>query len=209
MRNKAIIAILGYILSVGFNIPHLVNIYILAGNTTMPEGYNWITMIVLDFGILVLALNNREHYATAFAWIIFVLNLYFYWYALPFPGEWSEWVATLPGLLFSIIPAFFISFFSELIAEIFREDFKSDRDQLASIRYILDDYSLLIDNNRQTIDIYRPLLESISKIKGCSIVVKGEQSVKGKVCKCGVVHKAGSNKAANFNCDNCGELIEW
>ena len=205
MRNKAIIAILGYILSVGFNIPHLVNIYILAGNTTMPEGYNWITMIVLDFGILVLALNNREHYATAFAWIIFVLNLYFYWYALPFPGEWSEWVATLPGLLFSIIPAFFISFFSELIAEIFREDFKSDRDQLKILRVEIGEFRVEIEDNRKIIEVYRPAFESISNFKGESISVSG---VKAKVCKCSRLVKAGSNKQGSTVCE-CGNLIEW
>ena len=203
---KRVLAIIGYILSVGFNIPHLVGAYFMAGESDLPHLLIWVTMFVLDFGILVLAINGREWETYIFACVIFLLNLLYYWGGIPFPNLWAEWVSCLPGLLFSAVPAFFVYYFSELISELFAPVYQDNSQKLDLIRYELGQFSLTIDNNRDVIDIFRPILEANSRVVGKTIKVEG---VKAEMCECGVFHTAGSNREGDRLCDNCGNTINW
>ena len=202
---KKVLSIIGYLLSVGFNIPHLVGAYFLTGDVGISSTLIWLTMFVLDFGILVLAINDKDVHTQIFAWVIFVLNLIYYWSGIPFPDSYSDWVSCLPGLLFSSIPAFFVYYFSELIAEQFRGSFKDDRELIDMFRVQIGELTVEIESNREVIDKYRATFESIAKIRGEKIAVSG---VKATFCKCGSLIVAGSNKEASQKC-NCGKTIDW
>ena len=192
------LAIIGYLLSVGFNIPHLVGAYFIAESPIINTYFIWVSMLVIDFGILVLAINGKTYEAGIFSFIILILNLVYYWIGLPFPDSYGDWVSCLPGLCFSVIPARFVFFFSELISDLFQDSFKTDSEELEKLRPELD-------NVRRELDEARPALDSIRLYKGENITIG---STKATIHSCGRLVKAGSNRTESEKCI-CGELIEW
>lgn len=115
--------IAGFILAVGFNLPHMVSVYEEVSSTGLPEWYAWGMMIVIEFGVLVLAVNNRPWAAQGFAWLIFAINLYHYLAG----HEFLRW-ETIAGVLFSSVPAFFIWYFADLFSDMIMERKKKERE---------------------------------------------------------------------------------
>ena len=113
--------ITGYLLAVGFNLPHLVEAYTQTGVANLPAWYPWIMFIVVDLGILILALKDKTSGAMTFAVLVFILNLFVFWKVSPVPdGVYNvghKALYYIPGFLISAIPAFFVFWFSELIAK--------------------------------------------------------------------------------------------
>lgn len=197
-------------MGVGFNIPHMVQTYQLVDTKTdLPIYYVWVMVGVIDFAILVLAINEDKSKrlgsvpTVTFAWVIFILNLYLYWIK-PIEAnvfstfEFIEYVKLIPGLLYAAIPAYIIYYFSEMISDQFRDSFKTDREELEIIR---NEIAVI----RPDLEKFRPSFDSISIYKDEKITIGGSKAM---ICKCNRLVKAGSNRATSGVC-SCGELIEW
>lgn len=214
MKTRAII---GYVFGVLWNLPHIVATYqIIDTITGLPVYYIWFMVGVIDYTILILAMRRDREMEVSitssgvFSIIVFLLNLFLYWIEPINSGAFLDFglanISTLfIKLVFAAVPAFIIFYYSEMIADLFPESSKTDRAELEMVRVQIGNLRVDLENNRKTIDIYKPAFESISAFKGESINISG---VKAKVCECSRLVKAGSNKQGSLICE-CGELIEW
>ncbi len=83
-----------------------------------------IFLISIDVGAVIFAAHGHKSASAIFSFLIGVLNLYFFWTPLTFPG-WSfslDWLPFLPGLLYAGLLAFCLYFFTELFVGYFQRD---------------------------------------------------------------------------------------
>lgn len=205
---KKLLSILGYLLSVGFNIPHLVATYNHLGtDAAMPSWYVYIIMGSFDLAVLILAILYKPEEDVkidpgyVFAFILFILNLYLYWSPLSFPYSAGEVWGLVPGLCFSFVPAFLVYFCAGEISNQFKELNKSDRERLNELELI----SHQLELDRLELDQVRQVLAFNSLFIGEKLQVDG---VKARIHTCGRVVVAGSNREKKRQCE-CGETINW
>lgn len=209
---KKMLSILGYLLSVGFNIPHLVATYKHLGtDAAMPEWYIYVIMGSFDLAVLILAIlykpdeDVKMDPGYVFAFILFILNIYLYWSPLPFPQSFVDIWQLIPGLCFSFVPAFLVFFCAGEISKQFKDFTKTDSEKLALVSIELKNVSFQLASVSSELGKYKKIVESFSKVKGAKITVNG---VKSHVCKCDQLIVAGSNREGSQVCE-CGNLISW
>lgn len=211
--TRKVISIIGYVFGLAFNVPHIVAAYQMIDTTTGLSKYYIIGMVcVIDFTILVLAINEDKEKrlgsvpTVTFAWIVFFINLYLYWIdpiqAGIFNNLWNLGnISTLfIKLIFAALPAYIIYYYSEMIAEVFKDFTKSDKDRLNELESISS--QLELDSSR--LDVISSVLAFNSEILGI-IRVDGKKS---ELCGCGRLIVSGSNREKERVCE-CGNLIKW
>lgn len=147
--NSPYLPIVGYVFAVGFNLPHMVEAYHRTGLDLLPAWYPWVMFLIVDFGILILALKNHTWGALIFACMVFMMTLYVFWEKSPIPDDpyWPGFIYFMPGLFISSIPGFFVFYLSELISrdvfdmetrdlqlEQYRTEAETSRKELALLR---------------------------------------------------------------------------
>lgn len=205
--------VIGIILAVTWNIPHLVSVY---ADTIGVDAniYHYAMMVIIEFSVLVFALKKYEYAATTFAIIIFFLNLYFYFdfNQSPIRWEWDYLWFSFSRVLFSAIPAYLIAYYSQMFANTFTGAWKDDRERLEENRVELDKISKKLETvsnelekDKEELAELRGKIASFKQLKGSVLRVDG---VKSEICECDRLVIAGSNREGSRVC-SCGKLIEW
>ena len=127
------VALFGNALALLASIRH--NVWVYQDATAQQEASTWslayiiFMLVAIDWSLLTFTVFGQRRASQAFAWLIFGLNLYYFWKHKAFPG-WTlslAWLEFAPGLIFSSIFAYAQYFFTELFASFIEEDSRLSR----------------------------------------------------------------------------------
>lgn len=121
------VALFALILVLLANLKHSISIYFSITqqeSTTIGLIYVGFMVIALDFAVLVFAVHGNKWGSRLCALLIGTMNLYYFWSHLDFPG-WTmklEWLAFLPGLIYSSLWTVGLSYFAEIFTSYLQAD---------------------------------------------------------------------------------------
>lgn len=103
--------------------------------------YIAIMLIAIDFAVLLFTIHGNSYAAQTFAFMIFLVNLYAFWY----PIQWPDWGTGLfiyfPGFLFSAMFAYGLYYFTDLFSDLLRKE-----NRLGELREKLDESGSLVSS---------------------------------------------------------------
>jgi len=113
--------------------------------------YIAIMLIAIDFAVLLFTIHGNNYAAQTFAFMIFLVNLYAFWYPVTWPGWDVGLFIYTPGLLFSAMFAYGLFYFTELFSDLLRsrsiigewqEKYQEAQKEIANLKHKIESLNL-------------------------------------------------------------------